>query len=279
MKKVILFACFLGLGFLMSCEEDTDPTNQTLFSGSAIKGNVVGAKVDVYAYSSNGERGELLRSTTTNAKGGFDISLDHGGPVEIIVNQGEYFDEATGEAVSLGNNELRVITLADESTQTVGVSALTTVAASYVDAHASSGLEIAIKEANEKVAHAFGLEGIDISKEIPADLSQETGSMTEAQAKYGAVQAGLSQLVKDQDLSPDQLLILVKEISQDFSDGKIDGKSATGTLETVLALAPVQAMEGLNTAISNFLSSPKNASSQSSVTIGIKIPNPASKGK
>ncbi|MEX2566261.1 MAG: hypothetical protein WD431_09990 [Cyclobacteriaceae bacterium] len=279
MKKVILFACLLGFGSLMSCENDADPTNQTSLNGSAVKGNVVGAKVDVYAYSSNGERGELLQSTTTNAKGAFDISMNYRGPVEIIVKQGEYFDEATGEPVSLGNNELRVITQADEGSQTVGVSALTTVAASYVDAHASGGLEIAIKEANEKVANAFGLEGIDISKEIPADLSVESGSMTEAQAKYGAIQAGLSQLVKDQDLSPDQLLILVKEISKDFSDGKIDGKTATGTLEITLTLAPVQAMVGLNTAISNFLSSSENVSSQSSVTVGVNIPNPTSQGE
>lgn len=274
MKKVFLFTCLLGLGLLASCEKNDEPTNQTSVSGSAVKGHVAGANVDVYAYSSNGERGELLFSTTTNAKGEFDISMSHRGSVEIIVKNGEYSDEATGNAVLLGNNELRVITQADERSQSVGVSALTTVAASYIDANASAGLEIAINEANEKVANAFGLQGIDISKVIAADLSQETGSMTEAEAKYGAVQAGLSQLVKDNGLSPDQLLILVKDISKDFSDGKIDGKTASGTLETVLNLAPVQAMVGLNTAVSSFLNSSNNVSTQSSVTVGITVPNP-----
>lgn len=279
MKKVFLFACLLGLGSLVSCEKNDDPTNQTSVGGSAVKGNVADANVDVYAYSSSGVRGELLTSTTTNAKGEFDISMNYRGSIEIIVKDGEYSDEATGNAVLLGKNELRVITQADERSQSVGVSALTTVAASYIDAHASNGLEIAIKEANEKVANAFGLQGIDISKEIAADLSQETGPMTDAQAKYGAVQAGLSQLVKDNGLSSEQLLILIKEMSIDFSDGKIDGKTASGTMETKLMVGPVQAMVGLNTAVSNFLSSSNNVSTQSSVTIGVSVPNPISQGE
>ncbi|MBD3630661.1 hypothetical protein [Cyclobacterium sp.] len=258
----------------MSSENDIDPPNQTTFNGSAVKGNVAGAKVDVYAYSSTGTRGELLYSTITDAKDSFDASMNYRGTIEIIVSEGKYFDEATGVLVPLGDSKLRLVTKADENTQMAGVIALTTVTAAYVDAHASSGLEIAIKATNERVADASGLKGIDNSKEIPADLSVESEAITKAQAKYGAVQAGLSQIVKDSDLSPDQLLILVQKIAEDFSDGK----TATGILEIKLNLAPVQAMIGLNAGISNFLSSPENVSSHSSMSIGINVPNAASQG-
>lgn len=59
------------------------------------------------------------------------------------------------------------------------------------DNRASSNLEASINDANTKIGQEFGLTGIDISKEVPADLSYAVHGFTMAQVQYGAIQAGL----------------------------------------------------------------------------------------
>lgn len=276
MKKILLFSCVLGLSALMSCEQDSvETSNQPTLSGSAVKGYVDGAKVDVYEYIAKGERGSLIATANTDNKGSFSISTDYRGPVEIVVTQGQYADEATGTKVSLQARELRTISMLTQENQVAGISALTTIAAEYVNANATANIETSIEEANKKIAEAFGMASTDISKEIPADLSQASSAITEAQAKYGAVQAGLSQIVKEHNLSAEQLLTLIKDIAEDFSDGVLDNKSGSSALQSSLSLTPDQALNGLNTAIENFLRSERNQSGYSYESIGITIPKPA----
>ena len=273
MKKLLLFSCVLGLSSLMSCEKDDMATaNQTTLSGSAVKGYIDGAKVDVYEYVANGERGRLIASTKTDNLGGFNISADYRGPVEIVVTEGQYADEATGSTVNLQNSELRTITFLGQENQVAAVSALTTIAAEYIEANASADLETSINIANEKVAKAFGIAEVNISKDLSADLSHASSALSKAQLQHGAVQAGLSQIVKEKGLSAEKLLTLVSEIGKDYSDGVLDGKAGATTLETTLSISPEQALGGLSTAMENFLKSDRNKSGMSHESIGITIP-------
>ena len=58
-------------------------------------------------------------------------------------------------------------------------------------------LKQAIQDSNEEIAKFFGLEGVDITKTEPADLTSDGSSgQSEAAKKYGAVLAGLSEMGK-----------------------------------------------------------------------------------
>lgn len=278
MKKLLLFSCLLGLGTLMSCDNDTvESSNQSTLSGSAVKGYVDGAKVNVYEYIAKGERGTLIATANTDSKGSFSISTDYRGPVEIIVTEGQYADESTGSMVSLQARELRSIAFLKDQNQVAGVSALTTIAAEYVNANATADMEASIALANEKVAEAFGIAEVNISKELSADLSHGSSALSQAQIKYGAVQAGLSQVIKEQDLSAEELLTLVADIAKDYTDGVLDGKAGSTALETTLTITPEQALVGLEVAVENFMNSDRNKSGVSYGSLGITVPNPSGK--
>ena len=91
-----------------SCSEDSD---ESTVSGTAAKGYVANADVEIYAYLETGARGQLLASTVTDAKGKYSARVTHRGPVEVVVSGGSYKDEASGATVDLGNHELRAIVI------------------------------------------------------------------------------------------------------------------------------------------------------------------------
>ncbi len=248
--------------FLWMCTEEEEAGEMSL-TGSAVKGAISNAEVEVYAFNEDDLRGELLTTATTNSDGQFNLTLDYRGGVEIVVSGGSYTDEASGETVSAEDVEFRNIILADGN-KSVGVTALTTIAAKHIDEHASEGLAKAIENANGKVGEAFGLNGIDISSTVPADLSsKESVDAEQPELDYGAVQAGLSELMLSNELSPGDLPDLINDMAKDFSDGAFDGKSGDAALQFALDITPKQAMQGLNTAIDNFLNGPRNSSEYS----------------
>ena len=89
-----------------------------------------------------------------------------------MATQGSYSDEATGTAVSLENSELRSFVVLDKSEKVAAISALTTIAAQHVGAYAAEGIGSAVTSANQEVAEAFGLAGVNLAVDIPANLSQ-----------------------------------------------------------------------------------------------------------
>lgn len=260
------------LTMFASCSDDAE-TSQSNLSGSAVKGLVANGKVEVYQVTEIGQRGDLLASTTTNASGEFDISVDHKGVVEVVVKEGSYVDEASGETVELGtDNELSSMVKAG-SASNVAVSALTTIASARASAQADQGLETAIANANNKVAAKFGLANVDISSVIPADLAQSSSAEAKQEQKmYGAVQAGLSQQAKDHGMAASDVLTMVKEMAKDYEDGEFDGQSNEGALEITLNITPVEAHAGLQTAIDAFLSGSSNESGvESSTEVGVSF--------
>lgn len=259
MKKLVSFLTIVMLASLLwNCSEEE--SGDVTLTGSAVKGTIINADVEVYALNETAARGELLATTSTNSDGQFNVTIDYEGGVEIVITGGSYTDEATGEEVSVGEFEFRNIIIA-ENNKSIGVTALTTIAAEHINENASEGLATAIDNANQKVAETFGIGDIDISNIVPADLSETDSKNAEkAEKEYGAVQAGLSELLVLNDLSPDVLPVLIKEMAEDFSDGKFDGKNGESALEFTLTITPEEAFKGLNTAIDNFLNGPRNNS-------------------
>ncbi|CAN5452347.1 hypothetical protein BH23BAC1_BH23BAC1_17340 [soil metagenome] len=269
MRNLKFLAIVIGIFALTGCSKDNEES--TNVSGAAVKGYVGSAKVDIYQYTETGVKGNLLASTTTDIKGNYSVMVNYRGPVEVVVSNGTYLDEATGSSVNLQDKQLRSISVLKNSNMTVAVTALTTISAAYVDAHASAGIETAVNNANTEMTGIFGLSGIILNSEIPADLTFSNNAATHAQIKYGAVQAGLSQYVKENNLSADVLITLLKDMGKDFSDGKVDGKTGSVALETTLTITPQKALQGLNIAIENFLKSARNKSGATSASIEVYI--------
>jgi uncharacterized RmlC-like cupin family protein len=272
MKRMKFFVLALALGVIaISCSEDSE---ESTVSGTAAKGYVANANVDVYAYLETGQRGKLLASTATDSKGNYSVRIKYKGPVEVVVYNGTYKDEASGTSVSLGNNKLRSVVIVSGEKKTAAVTALTTIAAAHVDAHASAGLETAIANANTKVSTAFGLDGINLAEVVPSDFSFSAITHTQAQLKYGIIQAALSQVIKEQGLAADKLLQLVADISNDYSDGSFNGSQGSVALQFSLSITPSEAMAGLNLAIQNYLNSTSNKSGVASGSVHVTVPQP-----
>jgi hypothetical protein len=272
MKRMKFFALALSLGmFAFSCSEDSE---KSTVNGTAAKGYVANANVDVYAYAESGQRGRLLASTVTNAKGEYSVQVEHKGAVEVVVSNGSYKDEASGSNVELGNHKLRSVVMLNAKSKVAAVTALTTIAAAHVDAHASAGIETAIVNANTKVSTAFGLDGINLTEVIPSDLSFSAVTHSEARIKYGIIQAALSQVIREQGLAASSLLDLVANISADYSDGSFNNNQGSVALQFSLSITPTEAMTGLNTAISNYMASSSNTSGIASGSVRVTVPQP-----
>ena len=243
-------------------ETSSEELTSSTISGSVIKGPVANAVVTIYKYSQDGTRGELLISSNSAQDGSFEVKISYEGVVEIVVTGGTFIDEASMSQVNLGSFELRSI----ENIQgdvTTGITALTTIAAAYIDENANGGLLIAIENANRVLVAALGVTDLDISTTIPFDLSQSINIVTSqdlSRFQYAALQAGLSQVIETNNLNPEDLLILINDLAEDFRDGLFDAQNAGELLTYISGLTPEQSITGLSIAIENYFNSPQNSS-------------------
>jgi hypothetical protein len=253
----------------------------TEISGVATKGPIDAGMITVYALNSDGTRGSILATGTTGADGAFSVDIgSYTGAVSVAVTGGSYVDEATGDTVVLGTGDELEALLAEAAEGTsVGVTALTTIAAVRAGQDAANGLETAIAAANKDVADAFGLTGVDIASVIPSNLTQDSTSDEGSAQQYGAVQSGLCQIVENEGMSSDEVLSLIRTMAEDFSDGEFDGTDAAGNaLNNALSIAPDHAVAGLETAIDAFLNSPENRSGLGSGDVPVAVPAPGDTG-
>lgn len=241
----------------------TDESTASTLSGTATKGPIDAATITVFALNADGSRGEYLGETTTDADGRYSLEIDHDGPVSVVATEGTYIDEASGLTVALAAGvELETLLASAQEGENVAVTALTTIAAARAKATAGFGLEMAISSASLEVAEAFGLGEVDITATIPADLSRDQSAQASVEARnYGLVQAGLTQIAEDAQMSADSVLTMVRQMAEDFTDGVMDGKDHAGAaITTALSITPEQAHVGLQAAMSAFLQSSENRS-------------------
>jgi hypothetical protein len=230
-----------------------------------VMGAVVDATVSVYVLNDDGTRGDdPITSTTTDADGKYQFDEVITGPVVIVVTGGSYTDEATGVTVEIPDDyELMTLLFEAEGRTNVGVTALTTIASARASANASKGLATAIEAANRNVAIMFGLDGVDIVTVTPDDLTDpdEDVDVNSDETGHGVMLAAFTQAGKDIGVTAADLLLLLQDFADDYSDGIIDGKGRDGKgLKNALEHTPKQALNGLATAVNNFLDGDKNNS-------------------
>jgi len=257
-RKIGKMVKFLVIGLVVAaviagCSLDDDST----VSGTATKGPIDSATVSVYVLNSDGTRGALLGSAATDADGNYSLNVSYTGSVAVVITGGSYVDEATGDTVTLSSSD-ELVTLLDSvatSGLNVAVTALTTIAADQAIANAGSGIETAIAAANSSVASGFGISGMDITSVIPVDPTDPVAlaSATPASLAYGIVMAAMTQLAVDNSVAAADVITLIKAMADDYSDGTMDGSTASdGGLNTATA------MTGLAQAITNFLAGSRN---------------------
>lgn len=269
-KFALLSFALAGAALLGACGGSSSAEQAGTVQGVASKGPIDAAVVTVFALNADGSHGSYLGMTTTTANGGFSLQVDYEGAMAIVVTEGTYVDEATGLSVHLSSDDvLEVLVSSASKARNVAVTALTTIAAERARASASFGLETAIVSAHVEVAALFELDGIDIASTIPSDLTRSASARDSREAKrYGLVQAGLTQLAKDNGESPEAVLRLVADIALDFSSGMLDGQTAAGTaIESALSITPSEAVIGLEMAQHAFLQGPRNASDLTDIPV------------
>jgi hypothetical protein len=250
--------------------EDTDATDvstlqTTNLNGMVVMGPVEGATVWVYVLNDDGTRGDLITSTTTDADGKYTFDEEITGPVAIVVTGGTYVDEATGDTVVIPDGiELMTLLAESKGRTSVGVTALTTIASARASANASIGLAKAIEASNKDVAVMFGLDGVDIVTVTPDDLTDENAAdvvdVDSDETGHGLIIAAFTQMGKDSGYTAKELLDLLENFADDYSDGTLDGRKNGEALKNVLDHTPEQALKGLAHAVNNFLDGEKNNS-------------------
>ena len=228
-------------------------------NGRAVKGPIVGGTVSVYAINTDGSRGDLLESTSTDDSGNFTLANSYSQPIEAVVSGGTFVDEATGQTVAMGSNEL--ISLLPDGVadgEEMAVTLLTHIAAADARARIANGEEplSAMRTANEEVATTFGLHGIDIGKTPPSDLTNPDECATAGNAtSYAGAIASLSWYGMENGAHPLELLALAECIGIDHADGRVDGDVCSGT-----SLNPLLAVNDREDNANDFLNSAQNQS-------------------
>ncbi len=233
-KKVNLGSAILlaGLaGSLFGCSKADVAQVNKLLNGSATLGPINLADCRAYAVSSDGSRGSVeIGSATTNAEGEYSISIGaSSGAAAIVCKGGSYRDEASGADVSLLATDEVVAMVSDISQQSfASVNALTSIAYASAADKASKGkaLATAISESKADIALQFKLPvGFDIVGVKPANYSKVLpAGLSLAEKQLGLAMATFSQVAKDKGLNPQQLMLLVRNMSEDYKDGLMDFK-------------------------------------------------------
>ncbi len=178
----ILFALS---GVLASCGGgDPAPVTTTSLSGNVVKGPVNGAAVCAYKATAAG-KGEQIKCTTSGAGGVYSMDITYAGDVIIEATGGNYTDEATGAARTLGD-PMQVV-VASQGGATVGVITPLTSAAYSVSKGLSGGVTSAnFVSAATTVGTQFQLTGVNLATSLPlvAGTTNSYGQILKAVSQY-----------------------------------------------------------------------------------------------
>ncbi|NBX82581.1 hypothetical protein EBQ90_05780, partial [bacterium] len=242
--RAALFVAAL-VGFTLSLTRCAIQEDQGAYSlkGVVAAGLVKSATVSVYALSSSGTLGKLLAQTRTDTRGNFLISTSLiPQPIEIVVTNGNYLEEAGGAKVELQSQQMRLRLAKFVFGQQVGVTPLTEIAAArsqiLID-EVGASLSDSITTANIALAMASGLTDITVAPIYPTDAVANGLNLSSNQVKYALFISGISKF--SQGVLPNSLSAMVG-FSRDFApDGTFDGKANGTTVYFGSSAEPVPA--------------------------------------
>lgn len=252
------------------------PTATSAITGSVTKGPVNGASVSLFSVDANGDKsGSAVAGpfeTDLQGRWAADIPDSLARPLLVESTGGIYDDEATGVSVTVGDRVLR--SFLTEGQTTAPVTPLTeAVVKGAVKALAENNdatLDSAIIASVEAVQSTFGT-----SFDVLTDVPDINGSDPEA-VKYALVLGGLSTLANDNlsgaSATEYDALDKVDAISDDLSDGKLDG-SSSGTAITVIAETETSPLtsSALSTSIGTFAVSESSSLETFLISVGTVV--------
>jgi hypothetical protein len=212
-------------------------------SGTATKGPVNGATVTVYDVNADGTNGSTLGTGTTDSSGNFTVALSSlpAGPIRVVVSGGTYTSEVDSTTVTCTSSLSALVDSVTENVTGLAVTPLTDLvnsltvygiqsAAALRRGHAAvaNSTTTAHAAANSTLAAFYGLSsGAKVETTHPkfgqSDITGDPDGF-----KAGLAIGTLGLLGKEiQPSSPDDIL---GAISADLSDGKFDGRDASGPI-------------------------------------------------
>lgn len=216
-------------------------SNTVSMGGSAVKGPLANASVEVYSVDSAAAnlRGQLVDTGTTNARAGFsgiNLNPDNAPYLIVVEADDDTVDITTGAPPVI--TKLRTIVTAAQLNSNVPIYAtpLTSMAVDVVAAQSDNtpeNLESQLSNAQNRVKTTLGFglsQSLDIFTTAPL-LTDETDTPEEQQSTAGyrlaiealsAVIENVSNGTTDTEDTPDNAL---EALAKDLADGQLDGMS------------------------------------------------------
>lgn len=230
----ILSVCFL---FTRCSDSPTNPVfsgganfSPVTVSGVVQLGRVGGASVSFYQIKDDGTRGDLIGTTTSNARGEFSYSMAPASkPVLVLTSGGTYVDEATGSTKS----GIEMSSVLEQVAQDADapVTLMTTIVKERALEQVANGSKLSevLSASKNEVAALFGLESEDITV-LPSAPDSLSGTTRQIKAAFAL--ATFSHLYHRNFAvqgAGHGLNDIVTAIVEDFKkDGKLDGKASAG---------------------------------------------------
>ncbi|MFQ5454781.1 MAG: FG-GAP-like repeat-containing protein [Nitrospirota bacterium] len=199
---------------------------KSVVSGIAVKGVIRFGRVELFSLDENGG-GSLIATTFTDSQTGIYSfeEIDETGSLRVIVREGNYEDEASGENIILEDGDMMtafIPSLSPGATTIVNITPITTMAARLAE-NLSGGITPSnIEKANRLINRFFGIS--DILSVTPINTLNEDGAAEKSgdAIDYGLILAGISQYAFDLGLQ--KPFDLVRVLADDASDGIFNGK-------------------------------------------------------
>lgn len=239
-----------------------DVVSGTIVAGPVIDGH--GLSVTVYD-----NEGNEIGTGTVNSDGTFSVDIDNGysgiALVRVVDSNAaaDYYDEGSGAPKDL-TTDLRAVTTVDGSgTYTMNVNILTELAVREMGLSGGDGgtseidlsslTEADVQTANDNVAAAFGLDGVDLVAGSAIPVINQDGSANSEANDYGAVLAAISGVETNESKDTDTVLnelaaglngsVLDDAQKQQLVDAAPEGQTTSDLLGNLLDYTPPQEPE------------------------------------
>jgi len=223
-----------------SKDDVQQPAEQRVsISGFAVKGILANAIVEAYDITGT----TLLASTTTNAEGKYTLpAFEHDGPVLVKLKTSSTTqatcdsavgcDDGSGTPIPFGTKynfndpafDLSAVlpSAAEASEQELMVTPITHMAAARVQAAVATGggtiTSAEVEGLNRATATLLGLDGIDINKVAPVDITDATATNagSDAAQLYGTLVASIQTIAeRDPDAS---IADVINDLAEDYAE-------------------------------------------------------------
>lgn len=240
-----------------------------VISGVVTKGPVSNATVTAYGLS-GGQMGARIGTATTDAAGGFTMSIgSHAGPVMLQAMGGMYRDEATGLTMGMGPGDVMTAIMpgvvAGASSNGVQVTPVTAMAQVLAQHMAGGMTDANIEAANAAMGNYFSVSDIlHIPPMNPLTSGAGAGASQDAR-NYGMTLAAMSQYASSLNMPASSALVTA--MMSDAADGVMDGRRggnqismSMGAMMGAGMMAPGAGTSSLATAMTAFMNSRANVS-------------------